>query len=164
MQGRQGMHDWVDVLATLNDVKVLMAKIPRGHPFTQENFLQLAIRIIAVDESSTGHKRKQHKEDSVNILTNNETPIERIVSYEYSSSTDLKSLDEGRNPTLTSSSLPNKTGGTRLLFDKPRVVPVQTLKQKTSSVEGFKPIATRITIVMISNLFSQLKSVRVLLK
>ncbi|GMF21540.1 unnamed protein product [Phytophthora lilii] len=148
----------LDVLATLNDVKVLMAKIPGGHPLTQENFLQLAIRILAVDEGSTGHKRKQHQEDSVNILTNNETPIERFASYEYSSSTDLKSLDEGRSPTLTSSSLPNKTGGTRLLSDKRRVVPVHTLKQKTSSVKDTKPIP-KITIATsdaadIKSLFS----------
>ncbi|KAL3664873.1 hypothetical protein V7S43_010051 [Phytophthora oleae] len=43
------LHFWVsmsDVLKTIKTVKVLMAKIPEGHPIAAENFVQIAMRLL----------------------------------------------------------------------------------------------------------------------
>ncbi|EGZ08788.1 hypothetical protein PHYSODRAFT_339222 [Phytophthora sojae] len=45
------VHFWFsmhDILAVLKEVKVLMAKIPQDHPLAKENFLQVAMRILAL--------------------------------------------------------------------------------------------------------------------
>ncbi|RLN38105.1 hypothetical protein BBJ28_00017444 [Nothophytophthora sp. Chile5] len=39
----------LDVMEVLKDVKQLMTKIPHGHPVASENFLQLALRMVAVE-------------------------------------------------------------------------------------------------------------------
>ncbi|KAL3673927.1 hypothetical protein V7S43_001614 [Phytophthora oleae] len=39
----------LDVIVTLREVQVLMTKIPREHSIANENFLQVAMRILAVD-------------------------------------------------------------------------------------------------------------------
>ncbi|KAK1946754.1 hypothetical protein P3T76_002306 [Phytophthora citrophthora] len=47
------LHFWVsmfDVVEALNEVKILMKKIPRGHPVAKENFVQIAMRILDVQK------------------------------------------------------------------------------------------------------------------
>ncbi|KAL3664870.1 hypothetical protein V7S43_010048 [Phytophthora oleae] len=45
------LHFWLsmfDVVEALNEVRVLMRKIPRGHPSAKENFVQIAMRILDI--------------------------------------------------------------------------------------------------------------------
>eukprot|EP00644_Phytophthora_capsici_P011276 jgi/Phyca11/110400/e_gw1.18.180.1 len=47
---------WVsmsDIVKLLEDVKLLMAKIPRSHPIANENFVQVAVRLINSEHSAT---------------------------------------------------------------------------------------------------------------
>lgn len=39
----------LDIVALLKDVNILMNKIPPGHPMANDNFLQIAMRILAID-------------------------------------------------------------------------------------------------------------------
>ncbi|ETP29664.1 hypothetical protein F442_21202 [Phytophthora nicotianae P10297] len=46
------LHFWMsmfDVIEALNEVKILMAKIPRSHPIAQESFVQIAMRILDIE-------------------------------------------------------------------------------------------------------------------
>ncbi|KAG1703428.1 hypothetical protein DVH05_007376 [Phytophthora capsici] len=53
---------WVsmsDIVKLLEDVKLLMAKIPRSHPIANENFVQVAVRLINIEHSAENEKRIQ---------------------------------------------------------------------------------------------------------
>lgn len=46
------IHLWLsiyDVVSILKEVKVLMAKIPEGHPHAKENFVQLAMHLLDIE-------------------------------------------------------------------------------------------------------------------
>lgn len=100
-----------DVLTVLNEVKVLMAKIPRGHPLAQENFLQVAMRILTIDSCATDSNRQRSFCG---------TSIFRETSTENS-----KAIAREREPTLTTGTTENPEGNR--LFEKRKIVPMQTL-------------------------------------
>ncbi|KAE9032715.1 hypothetical protein PR002_g9046 [Phytophthora rubi] len=46
------VHFWLsmlDAVAVLDEVKVLMAKIPQGHPIAKENFVHVAMRLVKIE-------------------------------------------------------------------------------------------------------------------
>jgi hypothetical protein len=54
------LHFWLsmlDVVEALNEVKVLMAKIPQSHPLAKDNFLQITMRILEVERTAKGSSK-----------------------------------------------------------------------------------------------------------
>ncbi|KAE9244741.1 hypothetical protein PF002_g7234 [Phytophthora fragariae] len=78
----------LDVAALLKDVKILMDKIPPGYPMTNENFLQVAMRILAVDDTWRETKCQKNVRGSIG---NDELPNRFSVND--------KALDSMRGPT-----------------------------------------------------------------
>ncbi|ETO59631.1 hypothetical protein F444_22053 [Phytophthora nicotianae P1976] len=110
------LHFWVsmfDVVEVLSKVKVLMAKIPEGHPIGRENFLQIAMRLLdhetqQMSKISASHPtRKSRLESWVN--TNAKNNVSRLSEHEDDETNEKAS--QARKPSL----------GTRVL----PVVPVQ---------------------------------------
>ncbi|KAF4150660.1 hypothetical protein GN958_ATG00190 [Phytophthora infestans] len=56
------LHFWIsmyDVIELLKRVKRLMDKIPKGHPAGKENFVQIAMRLIALETQQMSETRNQ---------------------------------------------------------------------------------------------------------
>ncbi|KAF4317731.1 hypothetical protein BBO99_00007810 [Phytophthora kernoviae] len=56
------VHFWVsmrDVMEIFNEMKMLMANIPQDHPIAKENFLQVVLRVLAVESEPNDEVQEQ---------------------------------------------------------------------------------------------------------
>ncbi|ETL78716.1 hypothetical protein L917_20512 [Phytophthora nicotianae] len=78
------IHFWFSMRGTtavLKKVKELMAKIPPHHPIAKENFVEVALRILAIQDRAQSHERLRSRLNK----TNKSLILEPIQTYKNSS-------------------------------------------------------------------------------
>ncbi|KAG7399767.1 hypothetical protein PHYBOEH_007930 [Phytophthora boehmeriae] len=126
-----------DVLEIFKEMKVLMAKIPRDHSLAKENFLQVALRVVAVDSET--NNEQELGGDGGEREAMSETAANRFSSIKSMKGYDDKAIDTDGHTNVRSVESVNtghdelnpKTFGKWGLFRESRVAPLQALKEKT---------------------------------
>ncbi|KAL3664876.1 hypothetical protein V7S43_010054 [Phytophthora oleae] len=73
---------WVsmsDIVKLLDDVNALMAKIPRNHPIAKENFVQVAVRLMIIEQPAENQKNVQ--DSSAGVPANDKVLTTQQASY-----------------------------------------------------------------------------------
>lgn len=106
------LHFWVsmyDVLKTIKNVKILMAKIPEGHPIAAENFVQIAMRLMNLEAQHLS-QTTSHFTDAAHptwkaqiefwVNDNSKKPVSRISESEEGEDVGAKGPSQTRKPAL----------------------------------------------------------------
>ncbi|GMF37919.1 unnamed protein product [Phytophthora lilii] len=89
------VHFWLsmlDVVDIINDVKALMVKTPVDHPDARENFMQLALKKITINEKIDGTNSRRGDDDGIAKLA----PAELLANF--TSTWHDKAFDVVRRP------------------------------------------------------------------
>ncbi|KAG3100636.1 hypothetical protein PI125_g14682 [Phytophthora idaei] len=116
------LHFWVsmfDVIEALNEVKILMAKIPRTHPIAQESFVQIAARLLETESTLKA---------SSTANTNNLSWKLRMEEW-VSSRNELIKISSSRDSSIVTR-LTNNGSSRKLSSNKARIFPIRLLQRK----------------------------------